>query len=148
MQRDNDLARDPAQVMLVDDQQPVEELAAQGAGHPLAGGVRSGRLRRAEENPDADCLHRPPAVGVRGDAGQVSAAGAVLNDDQGVDAPQQHGVHMHEAGCEERSRVTIIVFARCLLVCPGGTERHSLTSAGTETGVVAHNSALTRYGER
>ena len=38
----------PAQVMLVDDQQLVEEFAAQGADHPFADGVRSGRLRRAE----------------------------------------------------------------------------------------------------
>jgi hypothetical protein len=27
---------------------------------------------------------------VRGDAGQVNPAGAVLDDDQGVQAPQQH----------------------------------------------------------
>ena len=37
---------------------------------------------------------RPRAVRIRGDAGQVNAAGAVLNDDQGVEAPQQHGVHV------------------------------------------------------
>jgi hypothetical protein len=40
-----------------------------------------------------------------------------------------------------RSRIPIIVFARCLLVCPG-TGRHCLTSAGTETGVAVHNPAL------
>src|SRR6266498_5959560 len=28
------------------------------------------------------------------------AAGGVLDDDQGVDAPQQHGVRMEEIGCE------------------------------------------------
>jgi hypothetical protein len=89
--------------------------------------------------PTACIVHQPS--GVRGDAGQVSAAGAVLDDDQGVDATQQPSVHMHEAGCEERRRVTIIVFARCLLVCPG-TERHCLTSAGTETVIAARNSAL------
>jgi hypothetical protein len=38
---------------------------------------------------------------VRGDPGQVSAAGAVLDDDQGVDAPQQHGVRMDEIGRED-----------------------------------------------
>ena len=43
----------PAKVMLIDDQQPVEQLPAQGADHPFADGVRSGRLRRASENPDA-----------------------------------------------------------------------------------------------
>jgi hypothetical protein len=30
------------------------------------------------------------------DAGQVNAAGAVLDDHQGIDAPQQHGVQMDE----------------------------------------------------
>jgi hypothetical protein len=30
---------------------------------------------------------------VRGDAGQVSPADGVLDDDQRVNAPQQHGVH-------------------------------------------------------
>ena len=44
---------DPAQVMLVDDQQPVQEPAAQCAGHPFADGVPCGRVRRAEDNPDA-----------------------------------------------------------------------------------------------
>ena len=44
----------PAQVMLADDQQPVTELAAQCADHPFADGVPSGRVRRAEDNPDAD----------------------------------------------------------------------------------------------
>jgi hypothetical protein len=42
-----------AQVMLIDDQQPVEELPAQGSDDSLADRVRSGRLRRAGENPDA-----------------------------------------------------------------------------------------------
>jgi hypothetical protein len=35
---------------------------------------------------------------VRGDAGQVDAAGAVPDDGQGAAASQQHGVHMDEAG--------------------------------------------------
>jgi hypothetical protein len=42
------------------------------------------------------CLGRPHAVGVRGDAGQVRPAGAVLNDDQGVEAPEGHGVNVDE----------------------------------------------------
>ena len=42
-----------AQVVLVDDQQPVEKLAAQRADHPLADGICC--LRWAEENPDACC---------------------------------------------------------------------------------------------
>jgi hypothetical protein len=42
-----------AQVLLADYQQPVEELAPQGTDHPFADGVRSGRLRRAAENPGA-----------------------------------------------------------------------------------------------
>src|ERR1017187_10409953 len=42
-----------AQVVLIDDQQPVQELAAQGTDDSFAGRVRSRRLRRAGENPDA-----------------------------------------------------------------------------------------------
>jgi len=41
------------QVVLIDDQHPVGELPAQGADDPFADRVRSGRLRRAGENPDA-----------------------------------------------------------------------------------------------
>jgi hypothetical protein len=43
----------------------------------------------------------PGAVGVGGDAGRVNAAGAVLDDDQGVEAPQQHGIHVDEIGRED-----------------------------------------------
>jgi len=43
----------PAQVMLIDDQQPVEELPAQGADDPLADRVRPGRLGWAGQNPGA-----------------------------------------------------------------------------------------------
>ena len=42
-----------AQVVLIDDQQPVQELPAQGADDPFADRVRSGYLRRAGQNPDA-----------------------------------------------------------------------------------------------
>ena len=49
----------------------------------------------------AGCLRCPGAVRVGGDAGQVDAAGAVLDDDQGVEAPQEHGVHVDEAGRED-----------------------------------------------
>jgi len=38
---------------------------------------------------------------VRGDAGQVDAAGAVPDDDRGVDAPQEHGVHVDEVDRED-----------------------------------------------
>ena len=31
----------------------------------------------------------------------MNAAGAVLDDDQGVDAPQEHSVHMDEIGRED-----------------------------------------------
>jgi len=47
------LSQHPAQMVLVDDQRPVEDLAAQGTDGPFADRVRSGRLRRAGENPDA-----------------------------------------------------------------------------------------------
>jgi hypothetical protein len=40
-------------VVLVDDEQPVEDLAAQGADDPFADRVRPRRLRWAGENPDA-----------------------------------------------------------------------------------------------
>src|SRR5690242_17892238 len=43
----------PAQVVLIDDQQPVEQLPAQGADDPFADSVRYGRLWWAGENPDA-----------------------------------------------------------------------------------------------
>jgi len=41
------------QVVLIDDQQPVEDLPAQGADDPFADRVRSGSLWRAGQNPDA-----------------------------------------------------------------------------------------------
>jgi hypothetical protein len=47
------LGQRPAQMVLIDDQQLVEELPPKGPGHPFADGVRSGRLRRAAENPDS-----------------------------------------------------------------------------------------------
>ena len=126
-----------AQVVLIDDQQPVEKLPAQGSDDPLADRVRSGRLRRAGENPDAfrgkhgvegagelACavpdqeldrsramaeVHQevtrrlccPHAIRVGGNAGQVDAAGTVLDDDQGVEAPQEHGVHVDEVDGED-----------------------------------------------
>jgi hypothetical protein len=45
------LGQHPAQVLLVDDQQPVEEFPAQGADDPFADRVRSGSLRRAGQDP-------------------------------------------------------------------------------------------------
>jgi hypothetical protein len=41
-------------------------------------------------------LRRPCAVRVRGNADQVSMVGAVLDHDQGVEAAEQHGVHVDE----------------------------------------------------
>ena len=43
----------PAQMVLIDDQQPVEKLPAQGADDPFADSIRSRRLWWAGENPDA-----------------------------------------------------------------------------------------------
>src|ERR1039457_5313991 len=57
------------QMMLIDDQQPVQELPAQGTYDPLADRVRSGRLRRAGENPDPFRLEH----GVEG-AGELACA--------------------------------------------------------------------------
>ena len=45
----------PAQMVLVDDQHPVQELPAQGTDDPLTDRIRSGRLRRAGQDPDAFC---------------------------------------------------------------------------------------------
>ena len=128
-----------AQVALIDDQQPAGDLAPHRADHRLSDSVRSGCLRRAEENPDTfggehgieglsalagavpdqemngthamaqvhqevtGGLGRSCAIRVGGDTAQMSAAGAVLDDDQGVDAPQQHRVHVDEVGCEDPS---------------------------------------------
>lgn len=43
----------------------------------------------------------PGAVRVGGNAGQVEAAGTVRDDDQGVEAPQEHGVHVSEVDGED-----------------------------------------------
>src|ERR1035441_9021176 len=61
-----------------------------------------------EWTPASDRLARPPArlsrnywmLPRRGDAGQVHPAGAVLDDDQGIEAPQEHGIHVDEVGSE------------------------------------------------
>ena len=45
------LGQHPSQVVVIDDQQPVEEFPAQGAGDPFADRIRSGRLRRAGRRP-------------------------------------------------------------------------------------------------
>jgi hypothetical protein len=50
------------------------------------------------------------AGGVGGDASQVNAAGAVFDNDQGVDSPPEHGVHGDEIGREKGAG-------------PGGRER-------------------------
>jgi hypothetical protein len=47
------LGHQMAQVLLIDDQQPVEDLPAQGADHPFADRVRPWILRRAGQDPDA-----------------------------------------------------------------------------------------------
>src|SRR5689334_14299083 len=44
----------------------------------------------------AACVAHAPTG--RGDADQVNAAHLVLDDDHGVDAPQQHGVYVEEVG--------------------------------------------------
>ncbi len=46
------LGQHASQVVLIDDQQPVEQFPAQGTDHPFADRVRSRRLRRAGKNPD------------------------------------------------------------------------------------------------
>jgi hypothetical protein len=64
------------QVVLIDDQQPVKELAAQGADQSLADGVGSGCLWRAGENPDAyGGEHRVEGVRVPGNRSHLSSFG-------------------------------------------------------------------------
>jgi hypothetical protein len=80
-----------AEMVLIDDQQPVEKLTAQGADDPFADRVRSGRLRRAAENPDA----------FRGEHG-VEGAGELARavPDQELDSGHALAeVHQEVAGC-------------------------------------------------
>jgi len=58
-----------AQVALIDNQQPVEQLPAQGPYHPFADGVCSGRLWRTGENPDGLCREH----GIEGSPGTLRA---------------------------------------------------------------------------
>jgi hypothetical protein len=46
----------------------------------------------------AGCLRCPCAVRAGGNVGQMDAASAVLDDDQGIEAAEQHGVHVDEVG--------------------------------------------------
>ena len=90
------LGQHPAQVVLIDDQQPIEEFPAQGADDPFADRVRSGRLRRAGENPDA-CRRED---GVEG-AGELACA----IPDQELDCIRACAeVHQEVAGCLCRPR--------------------------------------------
>jgi hypothetical protein len=50
---DQVLVQHPAQVGLVDDEHPVQQLSAEGADHPLADRIRAGRLRWRLDDPDA-----------------------------------------------------------------------------------------------
>jgi hypothetical protein len=63
------LSQHPAQVVLINNQRPVEELPAEGADDPFADRVRSGCLWWAGENPDA----RRREYGVEG-AGELCTA--------------------------------------------------------------------------
>jgi hypothetical protein len=47
------LGQHPAQMVLINDQEPVEELTTQGADDPFVDRVRPGRLRRAGQDPDS-----------------------------------------------------------------------------------------------
>ena len=58
------LGQHPSQAVLIEDQQLVEELPADGADDSFADGVRSGCLRRAGEDPDAfGCEHGVEGTG-------------------------------------------------------------------------------------
>ena len=77
-------------VVLIDNQQPVEDFPAQGTDHRFADRVRSRRLRRAGENPDACREH-----GVEG-AGELACAIPDQELDRGRELP---GVDQEIAGC-------------------------------------------------
>jgi hypothetical protein len=49
----------------------------------------------------AGCLGGPGGVGVRGDSEQAGAPGTVLDQNQGVDAREQDGVHVGEVERED-----------------------------------------------
>src|SRR3954453_15414662 len=67
------------------------------------GGYRAWPQRRAEVHPQvAGLLGDPGAGGVGGDPGDVHAAAAVLDHDQGVDATQGDGVDVGEVDGEDR----------------------------------------------
>jgi len=104
------LGQHPAQLVFMDDQQPVKDPPAQGADHPFADRVRSRRPRRAGEDPDAlrleyavegggelagavrNCLQVGP---VRRDAASISASCRICRTAQatlGTDRPvRAHG---------------------------------------------------------
>ncbi len=89
----------PAQMMLIDDQQPVHELPAQGTYDSLADGVRFGRLRWAGENPD-------PFRREYGVEGVGELAGAI--PDQELDWSRAlPEVHQEVAGCLCRPRAVV-----------------------------------------
>ena len=89
-----------AQMVLIDDQQPVEELPAQRTYDPFADGVRSWCLRWAGENPDA----------FRGEHGVEGASElAYAIPDQELDRGRElAGVHQGAAGCLGRPRAVRI----------------------------------------
>jgi hypothetical protein len=54
----------------------------------------------------ASCLRCPHAVRAGGDADQVNSAGAMLDHDQGGEAPQEHGVHVDEVGGDDAASLS------------------------------------------
>ena len=85
------LGQHPVQVVLIDDQQPVEEFPAQGTDNPFADRVRPGRLRRAGQDPDTF----PGEHGIEG-AGELARAVPDQELDRGRPVAQ---VHQEVAGC-------------------------------------------------
>jgi hypothetical protein len=49
----------------------------------------------------AGLLHGPLPSGVRGDAAKVHPASAVLDEHQGIQSPDKHGVHVQEIHCDD-----------------------------------------------
>jgi hypothetical protein len=49
----------------------------------------------------AGLLHRPIANGVRGDAAKIHPAGAMFNEHQDIQSPEEHGVHVQEVDGED-----------------------------------------------
>jgi hypothetical protein len=101
-----------------------------GAGHFLPGRdvARIGRRRLRWPRSITSCGRRPRAVGVRGDADQMTLADAVLDYDQRVDAAQWPSL-TNSPCTRRRPHVGFSVAMRLTRMCPDLRMRSRLFSA-------------------